>query len=174
MASDYKNYAQALFELAKEEKREDEIYEEIILIDSVLAENKDYFKIFSSPDIKLNEKNALIDSAFSGASDTLIKFMKLLASKGALKVFGSCAKGFSELYFKDKGIVLAKVKSSVNLSESEMKKLTEKLETKTGKKVRLTNVVEPNLLGGAVLEYDGKEFDGSIKARLNSLKKSLG
>lgn len=173
MASNYKNYAEALYLLAEEEGRLDSIYEEITEIDKILAENKDYFKIFSSPAVTVNEKLELIDAAFSDACPTVIKFMKLLASKGALCVFGECAKDFTEIYLNKKGIVPAEVRSCVPLSEEELKAIEEKILKKTGKQARLSNVVDPALLGGAVLSYDGKELDGSLKTKLESFKKSL-
>ena len=53
MASDYKNYAEALFELAKEEGSLEEVFEEISVLDEIFSENKEYFKIFSLLNINL-------------------------------------------------------------------------------------------------------------------------
>ena len=173
MASDYKNYAEALFELAKEEGSLEEVFEEISVLDEIFSENKEYFKIFSSPAVSSDEKNSLIDKAFSGCNPTLVKFLKYLASFGALSVFPQIKKDFSDFYYEEIGVVCAEVKSAKALTEDELNRLKEKLEAKTKKKVLLKNEVSPELLGGAVLRYSGKELDGSVKSKLDLLKRSF-
>lgn len=173
MASNYKNYAQALFELAMEENNLDGFFEQIMEIKDLLGKNKDYFKIFASPALGEDEKIALIDEAFSCVIPTIKKFLKLLSSRSALSAFLYCADDFAELYYKEKGIILAHVRSAVPLSEDERDKILKKLSEKTAKKVELKCEVDESLIGGLVLSYDGKEFDGSLKAKLSSFKKSF-
>ena len=173
MTSDYKNYALALFELAKEENKTDSFFEELTEIDKILSENKEYFKIFSSPAISEAQKTALIDEAFLGIEPTIKKFMMFIAQKSALSIFPAVKKGFAELYYEDKGVLIAHVTSAVSLSEEEKNKIIEKLSQKTGKKIELKLSVDKALIGGAVISYDGKCLDGSVKTKLSELKKCL-
>ena len=173
MKDNYKNYAEALFELAVEEDKLERIYEEFSLAKDVLKNNKEYFKIFSSPVVSETEKLKLIEAAFEGADSTFLRFLKLLAKNGMLNLAVPCAESFEELYFKKHGIIKAEAKTAVKLSSDEEKRLCESLEKKTGRKVRLKNIVDPTLLGGVVLSFSGTMLDGSIKTRLSNLEKSF-
>ena len=59
------------------------------------------------------------------------------------------------------------------MTPRQMEAMRAKLSRMTGKTVIVRNTVDPSVLGGVVLRYAGKQFDGSVKARLDALEKSL-
>ena len=63
--------------------------------------------------------------------------------------------------------------SAVPLTEEQQKALTDKLAAKTGKTILLENSIDPTLLGGVKLRYEGKELDGTAAGRLSALRRSL-
>ena len=73
----------------------------------------------------------------------------------------------------DIGILPVRAVTAVALTESQAQKLTEKLQKLTGKTVELENFVDPSVLGGVRLDYDGKRVDGTVKNRLDSIRELL-
>ena len=71
-------------------------------------------------------------------------------------------------------VLTAKVTSAVPLSEKEEKALIEKLEKMTGNTVLLDVEVNDSILGGMIVEIDGKVIDGSLQNRLNLVKDVIG
>lgn len=173
MTYSFKNYAEALFELAEEENKLGVIYDELMLINGIIIQNAAYAKIFSSPAVSAEEKTKLISEAFFNADETLLKFLKLLAKNGLVFALSSIFKSYEELYFEKCGITVAEAKTAVPMTEEEKKHLIKNLEKKTGKSVRLLNSVDPDIIGGVVLSLDGKMLDASIKTKLNRFKKGL-
>ena len=174
MTVNYKEYARALFELLVEENSLDECYEEITVIYSAFKENPEYIKLLSSDTVSTDEKFGLIEKAFAGADNTVLKFLKLLVSKKIISSFPKCAEEFFGLYFEEKGVLSVEVISAVEISSEEENALCEKLKGMTGKKeVKLTKRLDSALIGGVILRYDGQEIDYSLKTKLNNLKTRL-
>jgi len=173
MMSDYKNYAIAIFELAKEENVLDTVFEELTTVNNILKENPDYIKIISSTLLSKKQKAELSESAFSTLSELVRNFIGFMISKNVFCAFPECTDAFCKMYYKEKGIVTATVISATPLSEEEKAKFCDVLGQKEGKEVLLNTEIDSSLIGGAVLRFDGKEFDGSLKAKLSGIKAKL-
>lgn len=173
MTADYGIYANAFFELALEEQCLDTVYEELKAVDNIIRENPDYVKIVSSTLLSKQQKTQLWTSAFSSLSELSGNFIGLLISKNMFSAFSKCVDAFCKLYYKEKGIITVEVFSALELSDEEKERLSRVISEKEGKKVLLSCVVDPSLIGGIVLRYDGKEIDSSLKAKLSGLKTKL-
>ena len=174
MTVNYKEYALALFELLTEEGSVDKCYDELSVVYEVLKRNPEYIKLLSSNMLSFDEKCNLAEKAFSGIDNTILKFLKLLISKKIVSALPKCIEVFFELYYDNKGILRAEVISAIEISDEEASSICEKLKGITGKNdVRLTKKINPALIGGAVLRFDGKEIDYSLKTKLNNLKTRL-
>ena len=100
--------------------------------------------------------------------------MKLLCEKDRVSEFFDCVTVYNELLDMSENISVAKVTTSIELTEAEQKKLKEKLETTYNKKVVLDIKVDKTLLCGIVVEIDGKIIDRSIKKSLKDIKEVIG
>ena len=100
--------------------------------------------------------------------------MKILTEKGYIRSFCQCVRDYEELYDCAHGIVAVCAATAVPLSDDQTGRLQKKLESLTGKTVRLTNRIDPGVLGGVRLDYDGKRIDGTVKSRLDAVGKLLG
>ena len=90
-----------------------------------------------------------------------------------MDAFADSFSQYKSRYNEDAGIVEAFAASASEMSEEQAAKLTEKLSSMTGKKVILHTSVDPSLLGGVRLELDGKQYDGTVRERLNRLQRIL-
>ena len=167
-------YAQALYDLAKEEGLGKSMLEELSVLKEVFAQNPQYSKLLSAPDIPKQERCGILDQAFRGkVHPYVLNFLKILTEKGYIRQVPDCCDAYRSLYNEDNGILVVKAVSAVRLSDVQMQKLTEKLAATTGKQIDLQCSVDPAQLGGLRLSYDGKQVDGTVKTKLDTIGKLL-
>lgn len=166
-------YGGALAELSFEEKIEDEILSQTRTITAVLAENPAYVRFLSSPAVSRAERLSAADKAFAGVHPYLKNFIKMMTERGYADELVACFEEYERTYFKNKHISVAFVESAVALSDGQKKKLAESLEKKTGKKIELKCSVDTSVIGGIKVKLDGKLYDGSVRGRLDELRRTL-
>ena len=167
-------YAQALYDLAKDEDLGKTILEELEVLKGVFAEIPQYSKLLSAPDIPKQERCGVLDEAFRGkVHPYVLNFMKILTEKGYIRQFPDCCDAYRGFYNDDNGILVVKAQSAVALSAEQTEKLIAKLEAITGKTIDLQCSIDPAVLGGLRLSYEGKLVDGTVKNRLDAIGKLL-
>ena len=167
-------YGQSLYDLAAEEKADDQIMEELEAVRGIFAENPDYVTLLCEPSIPGKNRIQLLDEAFGGQIHPyLLNFLKILVEKGMLRGLSTCCSTYRKSYNRDHGISEAVVTSAVALTEEQAQALQTKLEKLSGKKVLLTKRVDPKVLGGLSVELDGKLFDGTVGGRLDELRRRV-
>ena len=167
------NYSEALFSLAEETGVSKEVLENLNLTVSLFRKYPEYVKLLDTPAISVPEKLSLVDEAFSQYSEIARNLIKILTEKHSVYLLFEIAKEYSELYNEARGICNAEIISAVELTDSQTQKLKEKLENMTGKTIVIKNNIDKSMLGGVKLRYLGKELDGTLKARLSAIEKSL-
>lgn len=169
-----KEYARALYDLCKEENLTEEVLGELLVIDTVIKENKEYKNLLDTPAIPLKDRLSVIDEAFSSCSLYVLNFIKLLSENKRFYEFSSVVSEFNKIYDKDNNIERVEAITCVPLSDSQTIKLKEKIEKIISKTVRITNKVDEDILGGVVLKLSNTLYDGSVKNKLGTLKNLLG
>ncbi len=167
-------YAFSFYEVGLETDELDAMFEEVKALADIFAENTDFFKLLTIPSVAKNEKDALIAEVFEGKlSVHTLNFIRLLTEKGRMNNFPLIKEEFKKLYYQKKNIKEVEAVTAIPLKDELFQKLKAKLEQITGKDVLLTNRVDPSVLGGVLLKMDDDQTDGSVIARLNSLKAQL-
>ena len=168
------NYGQALYDLAKEEGLDAAILQQLEVLTDSFAQEPDFLRLLAAPNLSKTERCGILDSSFQGKVEPyLLNFMKILTEKGYIRQFPDCCKAYRRAYNTDHGIVCVRAVSAVALTDEQKQKLTAKLETITGKTIALENRLDPAVLGGIRLDYDGVQVDGTVKSRLDSIGKLL-
>ena len=170
---DAKEYGKALFLLSEEEGTTAAIAEELDIVREILRENPRYEKLLDTPALAKDEKLLLIDRAFSSLSESLVNLMKILCEKHSVYQLPKIAGEYAALYDEARGIERVEALTVIAMTRSQIDTLAAKLSSMTGKTVVIRNTVDPSILGGVVLRFAGKQLDGSFKARLSALEKSL-
>ena len=167
-------YAQALYDLAKDEGLGKTILEELSVLKNVFSDNPEYAKLLSAPDLPKQERCGVLDEAFRGkVHPYVLNFLKILTEKGYIRQFPQCCDAYRGFYNEDNGILVVKAVSAAPLNQQQTEKLIAKLEATTGKKIDLHCSVDAAMLGGLRLSYDGKQVDGTVRNRLDSIGKLL-
>ena len=165
---------ESLYELAKDEKLDQPIGEQLKVLQVSFRQEPDFIRLLSSPSLTKAERCQILDDSFRGSVHPyLLNFMKILTEKNYIRYFSDCCDAFTDRYNQDNGILSVTAVTAVALSDAQTEKLTEKLSRTTGKKIELTNRIDPSCLGGVRLDYDGRRLDDTVSHRLNAIRELL-
>ena len=167
-------YAQALYSLAKDEGLGRQILEEMAVLAQAFKEEPDFVRLLSVPNLSKETRCGIVDESFRNrVHPYLLNFLKILTEKGYARHFADCAAAYRAAYNADHGILSVSAVSAVALSDVQKDKLTEKLSRITGKTIELQCRIDPAVLGGIRLDYDGKRVDGTVKNRMDAIRDLL-
>ncbi len=170
-----KEYAIALFSLAKENDCEAQYKQGLDLIAEVFEQNPEYVEFLASPGVEKKERLDAIKKAFSeSVPEQVVSFLQILCEKNVIRSFKACADEYEKLYEFSQKIITAKVTSAVELTDAEKEKIKLGLEKKTGKTVMLECKVDKSLIGGVMVDMDGTILDGSLRRKLQDVKEVIG
>ena len=167
-------YGEALYTLALEEGLTEKLLTELTVLQESFRETPDFIRLLSSPNLSKQERCQIIDDCFRGkVHGYVLNFLKILTEKGYMKHFHDCFKAYEDLYNRDNGILPVTAITAIAMSDEQVQKLTAKLSRATDKQVKLLNKVDPSVLGGVRLDYDGKRVDDTVSHRLGSISALL-
>lgn len=169
-----KLYGGSLYELAASEQLTKSLLEETDAVWQLFHENSDYIRLLSEPSVPKEERISLLETAFGGQIHPyLLNFLKILCENGTLQEYSGCCREFKNRYYADQGIVEGTVTSAVPLTKAQEDALTKRLEDISHKTVILTQRIDSRILGGLKVELNGQEFDGTVKSRLDGMRKRI-
>ena len=93
--------------------------------------------------------------------------------RGAVSEFASCAEAYRDRYGKAHDIAEAEVTTATALSDEQREALKKRLEEMTGQQVRLKEHVRPEVVGGVLLELNGKRYDNTVRQRLDNIRRVI-
>jgi F-type H+-transporting ATPase subunit delta len=168
-------YAQALFELAKDQGDAVAVEAELKSLKAMRAESADLRTLMSSPAFSGEDKGkglAGIAEA-AGFGPTTRKFLGLVADNRRASALPAMIAAFERIAAADRGTVSAEVVTAMPLTAAQTKALAAALRTALGKDPEIETRVEPAILGGIKVRVGSRLFDASLKSRLDSLKFAL-
>ena len=163
-------YGESLYELAKDESLGKLIGEQLAVLQQSFRQEPDFIRLLSSPSLIKAERCQILDDSFRGSVHPyLLNFLKILTEKGYMRHFSDCCDAYTEHYDQDNGILRVTAVTAVALSPEQAGKLTQKLSRITGKEIALRNRIDPAVLGGVRLDYDGQRLDDTVSHRMDAI-----
>jgi F-type H+-transporting ATPase subunit delta len=166
-------YATALFGAAKDRGKLDAIHDQLAQFVEALNENREMQIFLFSPYFSSTEKIEGLKSAVSDAEPELLNFLVLLLEKGRMPVIFRIRRQFDALWNKENKRLGVTVTSAVELDPQIAKRIGKEIEEQTGNTVELTSRIDPDILGGLVVQVGNMVLDTSIRNRLEKLRKSV-
>lgn len=168
-------YANAVFELAAEERGLDRLATDFHTVKALLQESPELRKLVASPLFSREDQAKGMEAvlARAGTGDLTRKLVLLLAEKRRLYALADVIRAFDQLLARHRGEVAAEVTSARELSASEISELRAMLKDKLGREPRITTHVDPKLLGGLVLKVGSRMIDSSLRTKLVSLRAAM-
>lgn len=169
-------YGNALFELALEQKKIDELYDEVKVLINVLKENDELIKLLNHPRINKDEKKQIVRNTFDGkVSSELTGLITMVVDKDHISDIVGILEYFLKLVKKEKNIGVVSVTSAVTLSDVQKANIEKRLiETTSYTSLETEYKVDESLIGGLVIRIEDRVVDSSIKSKLDKMSKMLG
>lgn len=169
-----RRYALALYQAAEEKDKVEEYLKDLREICELIDNNKDFYEVIKHPQISTKRKKETFINIFKGNIDEeLLSFLLILIEKDRILFLREKLNEFEKIDLERKNILRGIVKTTVSLKENEFNSLISKLEAKYGKKVILEQVIDPTILGGIYVRINNEVIDGTVKLRLENLKKIM-
>jgi F-type H+-transporting ATPase subunit delta len=166
-------YARALYEAAKDENRVDAVGEE--LGDFVEAQRQvpELRELLRNPQLDQRLKASALEELLGGEEKLVRNFLMLLTEKGRAGEIDEIARDFERIVAQEKGILDVELTTAVPLSEDEAGEVIAQIEKASGRPVVATRRVDPDLIGGIVLQAGSLRLDASVRGRLDRLRNDL-
>lgn len=168
-------YANAVFELAQEEKSVETVERDFTALRTLVERNSDLARLVKAPVFSREDQARAMKSVLErmGAARLTTQFVLTLTSKGRLFALTDVIRSFDRLLARLRGEVRAQVISARALSDSETVELKAVLKSKLGRDPRLETKVDPTLLGGLVVKVGSRMIDSSLRTKLNGIRVAM-
>ena len=167
-------YARALLKSSTDAKIEDSVYKDMqVLAKSYIDVPELRFTIDNpmlSKDIK---ENLLVTAAGSNVCELTKTFISLVLKEGREEIMQFMANSYITLYRKQKNVIRGKLITAAVVSDNTEQKMRQMVESNTNGTVEFETEVEPDIIGGFILEYDTYRMDASVKSKLNGILTQL-
>lgn len=163
-------YAKALAEIGEEQNQAKNFLDELKKFSGLLKKFPELKKTLLSPLYTAHDQKEIVLNITSKTKTpkAIQSFLLLLIEKRRVLYFDNIIEAYESLYNETQGYIKAKIITATTLLQKEQDTIKKSLENLMKRKVILTTVVEPQIIGGVIAEVGDKIFDGSIK---NQIKK---
>lgn len=167
-----KRHAQAIFQIALQQKTLDTWRSDLRKLAQVLADEQ-VRHFWDNPRVRLDNKMTALKSLLVDVNPLVFSLAGLLMARGRLGIADDIVNEFERLVDAHYGIEHAEVATAIPLDEASQQRLSQELGQALGKKVTVIAKVDPVLIGGMIVKIGDKVIDGSLKARLENLRRGL-
>lgn len=165
-------YAKALFELAKELNKIDDVTKDITIIQETILKYDELIRVFRNPIIPIHKKINILEQIFTDKiSELSLKFIKLILKKRRIVCLKIIANEYFQFYYQFHNLQPATLEVAKEIEDSVQQIIKQLLENITNKKILLNIKIKPELIGGFKLQWQDYVYDATIKFKLNLLQK---
>lgn len=169
-----RRYGHALFEIAKSEGKEDIFLQELGEVSNILNNNLELREFLIHPSIPYGDKKKVIKQIFKDRVDPEItRLVTTLLEHDRVEQIRRVYYDYKYLVYKERGMKIAYATTAVEMTEKEIEEIKKRLSNKYKKEIEVQNIVDPEVIGGVYLRLGGKVIDGTIRGKLQDMKKML-
>jgi F-type H+-transporting ATPase subunit delta len=168
-------YATALFDLAREQGRLDQVAADRDALRRMIAESADLTRLVRSPVFRREEQARAMATVLerAGADGLTRKFVGLVAQNRRLFALADIARAFRRLLAAHRGEVAAQVTSAYDLSDQELAAIKSELSAAMKTEVDVERTVDPSILGGLIVKVGSRMVDSSLRTKLQGLRLAM-
>jgi F-type H+-transporting ATPase subunit delta len=170
-------YAQALFELSREQKADEYVEAELESLSQALKAEPALERQLGNPALKPSDKRRVIERIYkgkqAGIDETLIRFMLLLFKKNRFYLIHDVAAHFRKIADESQGQGVAEIRTASPLSDRQRDAIVSRVERISGKKMVVRTEIDASLLGGVLVKLGNKVIDDTVRTKLGNFKKEL-
>ena len=169
-----REYGEGLYALCAEEHIERDALREVQVLKESFRENGDFIRLLGNLTLPKEQRVAIVDDTLKGSvHEYVLNFLKILVERGAIHEFSECADAYQACYNREHGVVEAEVTTAKPLNERQREQLIQKLQSMSGKEVVIKEKVDASVLGGVLLQMEGKRYDNTVAHRLQAIRQAM-
>ncbi|WP_124728491.1 F0F1 ATP synthase subunit delta [Staphylospora marina] len=168
-----KRYAKALFEVASEHGALEQVKHDLERVAATFSASADLVEWLAHPATQAEHKKEVFARIFEGLNPYTLNLLFLLADRRRESEIPGIAAEFNRLVDEKNGVTEALVTTAFPLKDEERNMLVQMFETIVGKKIRLTEKVDSDILGGVVVQVGDRLYDGSLRTKLVRFQEQL-
>jgi len=169
----HRTYARSLFEAAKEGGKLAEVREQLGDFVEMQRQVPELAEILRNPQLDKRAKLAAVDAVAGNADSLFRNLLRLLIEKGRGGEIEEVGEEFERLAAREEGQLSVELTTAFELSEDEARAIVEQIQKASGRTVEATRSVDPDLIGGIVLQAGSLRVDASVRSRLERLQREL-
>jgi F-type H+-transporting ATPase subunit delta len=173
MSVAHRTYARALFEAAKEKGRLAQVREELGDFVAAVDEVPELDAMLRNPQLDPRAKAQALEDVLGGADQLVRNFLLLTVEKNRAGQLREIHREFERLMAAEERRLTVEVTTAYELSEDETRQIVGQIERASGRPVDATRSVDPNLIGGIILQAGSLRLDASVRSRLERLRRDL-
>ncbi|MDQ2983152.1 MAG: ATP synthase F1 subunit delta [Actinomycetota bacterium] len=173
MAAAHRIYAQALYEAAADGGSLATVRDGLTQFVEAAREVPELRQLLRNPRLERDVKRAGIEELMGDSDELLRNFLLLLVEKNRAAEVEEIAREFERIVAAAERILDVELTTAVELSDKEASELLQQIEKASGRRVEATRTVDPDLIGGMVLQAGSLRLDASVLGRLNRLRQEL-
>jgi F-type H+-transporting ATPase subunit delta len=166
-------YARALFEAAQERNRLEQVQQELGEFVQAVHDVPELRALLRDPQLDPRAKISALREILADADELVRNFVLVLTERGRATELEETKKEFDRLVAHETGRLSLELATAVELSDDEAGKIVGQIEQASGRSVDATRRVDPDLLGGVVLQVGSLRLDASLRGRLDRLRREL-
>lgn len=167
-------YARALLKCAMELNLEDQVYQEMITLADQYNRVPELRSTIDNPMLDKDKKQALLQAACGkNLSELTERFIHLVLHEGRDNVMQMMATSYITLYRKQKNIISGRLITATTVTPEVEQKMKQMVQSKSQGTVEFQTEVDPDIIGGFILEYDSYRMDASVQTKLDNILKEL-
>jgi F-type H+-transporting ATPase subunit delta len=166
-------YARALFEAAQEQGRIEAVQRDLGDFAEAVAGSPELAAFLANPEIESTVKIGVLGELSDGADPLVHNFLRLLAEKGRAGQIPGVRDEYQALVDRAQGRVAVELTTAYELSDEDAASIVSQIEQASGRTVEATRKVDPELIGGMILQAGSRRVDASVRGRLARLRHEL-
>jgi len=166
-------YAEALLEAAQGKKRLDDVRKQFDEFAAAVEGSDDLRAFLRNPQLEAEAKRGALEDLLTGADELFLNFIRLLVEKDRIAEILDVYQEWTRLLARQERILELELETAVELSDQEAAKVVEQIEKASGRKVVASRTVDPDLIGGLVVQAGSVRLDASVRGRLEQLREEL-
>jgi F-type H+-transporting ATPase subunit delta len=149
------------------------VHEQLQQLSTAFADAPDLAALLENPELESRLKADILAQVADGSDELVVNFLRLIAEKGRAAELADIVEELDVLVAREKRILDVELTTATQLSDDDFERILGQIESASGRKVQAERKVDPDLIGGIVLQAGSMRLDASVRGRLNRLRTEL-
>jgi F-type H+-transporting ATPase subunit delta len=173
LAVAHRVYAEALLAAAKEADALARVREDFAGFVAAVEASDDLRDFLRNPQIEPGVKRRMLETLLEGSDERFVNFVRLLAEKNRIAAAAEMHREFERLIAEEERVLELDLTTAIELTDDEADRIVGEIQQAAGRKVEATRAVDPELIGGLILQAGSVRLDASVRGRLEQLREEL-